>query len=148
MLCAKCMKSSDTGLVGSLGGLRYTLLIVVANRLVQVTERQLLLGSIRRSTSRWGTGVGRWSAVGTFRRKDESRSRDRSSARSFCTPGICTQDKSIWCRASKKNKHLAGASCGDPDLCEIEHHAQRTDCRSDIAPVNGSRLGPIRPLLQ
>ena len=58
MLLTKCVKPFDTSLVSSLGRICYTLSAVKANRLVQAGEHQLLLGSIRRSTSCWGTGVG------------------------------------------------------------------------------------------
>ena len=48
--------------------------------------------SSRSSRSGGGMGVGRGRTRGTLRRKEDNRSRERSSARSLATPAICTTE--------------------------------------------------------
>ena len=43
-----------------------------------------------------GIGVGRGSIYGAFERKEDARSRDRSSARTFWWPGMCSAIIWIW----------------------------------------------------
>ena len=80
---AEALKLLDSRSICPLGGFRYALLVVEANRLVQVGESQVLLVSMRRLMNCWETGMGLWLASGTLWMKDERRSQERSSARSF-----------------------------------------------------------------
>ena len=60
--------------------------------------------SSKRSSSRLGgMGVGRGCTSGTFRRKDWSLLRDRSSAQSLATPDMCLTESENPTLASMKN---------------------------------------------